>query len=264
MTRIIRYLMMEVLIMLARITEKVRTPKIPIFVYHSLDTSQNSISLSPHTFKQQLAYLRKRRYNLQSAGQAVDAYSENQITHKCVVLTFDDAYTTTTSSIEELLTHQQTATIFVATSVIGKSNLWDIDLKHIDQIGIMNTVQLLALNQKGCELAGHTHSHPKLTEIHPADLKDELSEGRSQFEQHFHKSTELIAYPYGDHNNRVINATADAGYIAGFTTQLGYLTNQSEAWAIPRFPTNIDQQLFRLIVHGGYGWYRKIQDKVFD
>ncbi|MBT3601779.1 MAG: polysaccharide deacetylase family protein, partial [Candidatus Latescibacteria bacterium] len=214
-------------------------------------------------FKQQLAYLRKRRYNLQSAGQAVDAYSENQITHKCVVLTFDDAYTTTTSSIEELLTHQQTATIFVATSVIGKSNLWDIDLKHIDQIEIMHSDHLRALNEKGCELGAHTHSHPKLTEIHPEDLKDELCEGRTQIEQHFGKKTDIIAYPYGDHNDRVKDATSGAGYAAGFTTQLGYLTPQSEVLAIPRFPTHIDLQLFRLIVHGGYGWYRKIQDRLF-
>lgn len=263
MMRIIRYLMMEVLIFFARITERLRPPEIPIFVYHSLDASQTPISLSPEIYKQQIAYLRKRKYKLLSAGQVVDAYFKKQIVHKCVTLTFDDAYTNITTAIEDLLTQQQTATIFVATSVIGQSNLWDIDLKHIDQIEIMSKDQLLVLNNMGCELAAHTHTHPKLTEIHPADLQNELSEGRSQFEQHFHNSTELIAYPYGDHNDRVKDSTADAGFIAGFTTQLGYLNHQSEPLAIPRFPTNIDQQLFRLIVHGGYGWYRKIQDHLF-
>jgi peptidoglycan/xylan/chitin deacetylase (PgdA/CDA1 family) len=263
MKRIIRYALMETLILIARCTQRFRSFGIPIFVYHSIDHSGTSIALSPDIFEQQLHYLRAHSFCLISTKQALSTSLQNHPTHKCVLLTFDDAYTTIAPYIENLLEQSETATVFVPSSAIGRSNLWDADRKDIAQIEIMSSIHLKALAQKGCEMGAHTHTHPNLTHISSTARNHELCLGRSELEQQIDSSIETLAYPYGAFNEDVKKATQEAGYKAAFTTQLGYFTQQSDLFAIPRFPTNIDFQLFRLIVHGGYGWYRKLQDFLF-
>jgi len=254
---------MEILILLARFSERMGHSRTPIFVYHSIDTSGTPIALSPQIFEQQLNYLRNRRYNILSASQSVEAYRQKQRSYKCVVLTFDDAYMTIKPWIENLLSRGETATIFVPSALMGESNRWDENRGDILQTDIMAPKHLNTLQKNGCEIGTHTHTHPNLTKLSIEKLKQELRQGREELEQQLNNTTDLIAYPYGAYNDLVKRESQQAGYAAGFTTQLGYLNNQSDLLEIPRFPTNIDFQLFRLIVHGGYAWYRKLQDWVF-
>ena len=128
MTRLIRYLMMEALIHIARLTQPFRAFGIPIFVYHSIDHSGTSIAISPNIFEQHLHYLRTHAFQIVSTKQALLAIQKNQRTNKCVVLTFDDAYITIAPWIENLLDHSETATIFVPTDMMGHSNCWDIKI----------------------------------------------------------------------------------------------------------------------------------------
>lgn len=262
MKQLLRHILMEVLILCARLTEKVRQPCIPIFVYHSIDHSGTSIAISPEQFEQQLAYLQKKGYQCISASQALDNQRKEAPT-KSVVLTFDDAYTNIAPWIETLLSQGHTATIFVPTAVLGGTNCWDLQKEGIVQTQIMTATQLQTLASKGCEMGAHTQNHPNLTEIPVEELITQLRDTRQDLLQTLDISTQIIAYPYGAHNDTVLSETQKAGYKAGFTTQLGYLTHHTHPLAIPRFPTNIDIQLFRLIVHGKYGWYRKLQDWVF-
>jgi len=263
MKRTIRSLIMETLILIARLTQRFRTFGIPIFVYHSIDHSGTSIALSPNIFEQHLTYLRTHSFHILSAKEAVLDCRQNQHKKKGVVLTFDDAYVTIAPYIENLLDQSETATVFVPTSAIGLSNRWDINRNDIKQIEIMSSTHLKELVQNGCDMGAHTHTHPNLTKVSSTALKQELSLGRTELEQQMDCAIDTLAYPYGAFNDDVKKATQEAGYMAAFTTQLGYFTQQSDRWAIPRFPTNIDFQLFRLIVHGGYGWYRKLQDFLF-
>ncbi|MFT5367933.1 MAG: peptidoglycan/xylan/chitin deacetylase (PgdA/CDA1 family) [Candidatus Latescibacterota bacterium] len=262
MTRILRHLFMETLIWLARLTERLGHARIPVFVYHSIDESGTPIALSPPTFEQHLNYLRKHKYKLLSAGQAIKTIQANSPT-KCAVLTFDDAYITISPWIENLLAQGDTATVFVPSSLMGQSNRWDSARTDIAQIDIMEPEHLRSLHSQGCEIGAHTQRHPNLTQISTEELKKELYDGRQELQHHLKIQPDLIAYPYGAYNDVVKAETKEAGYCAGFTTQLGYLTSQSDILAIPRFPTNIDFQLFRLIVHGRYSWYRKLQDRIF-
>jgi len=263
MKRLLRFLIMESLICVARLTHSFRNPGIPIFVYHSIDTSGQSISLTPKVFEQQLDYLRQHKFSLLGAEQAVQMIKKKQRTGKCVVLSFDDAYKSIKPWTEDLSQKGDCATIFIPSQCIGLSNIWDKDRKDISQIPIMDSDQLKRLSQMGIEMGAHTQTHPRLTEIPPTDLARELNEVRGDLLNSLALTPQTIAYPYGEFNQDVLDATRKADYLAGFTTQLGYFSETSDLFAIPRFPSNIDHQLFRLIVHGGYGWYQKMQKMVF-
>lgn len=263
MKRIFKFLLMEVMILLARLTHGIRKPGIPIFVYHSIDSSKQSISLTPAIFEQQLNYLRQHEFRLIGAEKAVQMMKKKQDPSKCVVLSFDDAYTTIATWAENIRHQGDQATIFVPSKCIGLSNVWDKDRADILQIPIMDAEQLKHLSQLGIELGAHTQTHPKLSQQSSTVLQKELNDVRTDMLKQLALTPQTIAYPYGDFNQEVITATRQANYIAAFTTQLGYLTETTDHFAIPRFPTNIDHQLFRLIVHGGYGWYQKMQKLVF-
>ncbi len=64
----------------------------------------------------------------------------------------------------------------------------------------------------GFDIANHSLSHPHLTSSNDADLQREIVDGRDQLEQLFQVAVPGFAYPYGDHDARVMAAVRAAGH----------------------------------------------------
>lgn len=246
MNRFARRVFIETLIFLARITRRGRG-RIPIFVHHSIDDSDSPLSTSPSVFEAQLACLRKHNIPILSAGGVLTA-------SKGVAITFDDAYETILPFVRALCARGEPVTVFAPSGLLGQTNRWDVNRTNLPQLPIMSVQTLKTL---GCEIGAHTRTHPRLPDVSNAQLADELATPRSDLQ------TDLLAYTYGAADDRVRRAAQQAGYRAAFATHLGYLTPETDRMNIPRFPGNIDLLLFRLIIHGGYTWYRAIQDRIF-
>jgi peptidoglycan/xylan/chitin deacetylase (PgdA/CDA1 family) len=74
---------------------------------------------------------------------------------------------------------------------------------------------------RGLDVGSHTVRHLHLTRLGSADLATELVESRRRLEEELGVPIVAIAYPSGDHDERVTRATAQAGYRLGFTTVPG-------------------------------------------
>ena len=74
---------------------------------------------------------------------------------------------------------------------------------------------------RGLDIGSHTVRHLHLTRLESADLAAELVESRRRLEEELGRPIVAIAYPSGDHDERVTNATAQAGYRLAFTTAPG-------------------------------------------
>jgi peptidoglycan/xylan/chitin deacetylase (PgdA/CDA1 family) len=74
---------------------------------------------------------------------------------------------------------------------------------------------LRELADAGWEIGSHTHTHPRLTSLDDAQLRQELTESRERCAQELGRPCRSIAYPYGDVDARVAEAAAAAGYEAG-------------------------------------------------
>ena len=244
--RLARRILCEILILLARLTRRWRG-RIPVFVYHSIDNSGSPLSTPPDIFDAHLSYLRAHGIPILSAGQALSARSG-------VAITFDDAYETIVPFIRAMRAHGEQVTVFVPSALLGQANCWDADRAHIPQLPIMSSQTLKTL---GCEIGAHTRTHPRLPDVSDARLEGELTDPRCDLQ------TDLLAYPYGANDSRVIKAAQQAGYRAAFAIHLGYLTPKTDRMNIPRFPANLDFLQFRLVIHGGYTWYRAIQNRLF-
>lgn len=68
-------------------------------------------------------------------------------------------------------------------------------------------------------IGAHTHSHPDLRYCDAAELRQELEQPRTQLEAWLDHAVTTVAYPFGDTNQRVRQATAAAGYRRGYITE---------------------------------------------
>ena len=71
---------------------------------------------------------------------------------------------------------------------------------------------LAELADAGWEVGSHTRSHPRLPQVDDAALARELGDSRELIAERLGRPCESIAYPYGDFDERVVRATAAAGY----------------------------------------------------
>jgi peptidoglycan/xylan/chitin deacetylase (PgdA/CDA1 family) len=81
----------------------------------------------------------------------------------------------------------------------------------------MSWEELRGLADGGWEIGSHTCSHPRLTQIDDDALERELTVSREVCAERMGRPCESIAYPYGDHDDRVVEATGRAGYSAAGT-----------------------------------------------
>ena len=150
---------------------------------------------------------------------------EKDIPAKAILITLDDGYVSEINvGVPILKKYGFPATFFVYLEYInkgGKSVSW---------------AQLAELRDEGFEIGSHTVSHldlrrkpAKFQGDHEAWLKDELERSKKAIEEQLGIRCSTIAYPFGNHNEKVQAATKAAGYEAAFTTygaRLGMTTNE--------------------------------------
>ena len=76
----------------------------------------------------------------------------------------------------------------------------------------MSWEELEQLAEAGWEIGSHTHSHPRLPTLDDDALTDELVGSRQEIERRLARPCPSLAYPYGDHDARVVEAARLAGY----------------------------------------------------
>jgi peptidoglycan/xylan/chitin deacetylase (PgdA/CDA1 family) len=77
--------------------------------------------------------------------------------------------------------------------------------------------QLKQLAAAGWEIGSHSRTHVRLPELDDPALAEELEGSRADCEERVGIPCNSIAYPYGDHDGRVVEAARAAGYTAGAT-----------------------------------------------
>jgi peptidoglycan/xylan/chitin deacetylase (PgdA/CDA1 family) len=82
------------------------------------------------------------------------------------------------------------------------------------------------------EIGSHTMTHASL----PAtdDLAFELARSREALAAHVGSPVDVIAYPSGHYDERVRHATAEAGYLAAASCDLGAVRADTDPLAVPR------------------------------
>jgi len=194
-----------------------------VLCYHAVSqTWPADLSITPDRLEQQLALLVGRGYRGATFTESVTSPPGGQV----LVVTFDDAYRSVIELAAPILERLGLpGTVYAPTRYVGTERpmSWPgIDQwaggRHEPELLPMGWDELRRLADAGWEVGSHTRSHPHLTEIeNDALLEDELRGSLEEVEQRMGRPCTSIAYPYGDHDDRVVEATRHAGYTAAGT-----------------------------------------------
>ncbi len=184
---------------------------LPILMYHNIndnyDYSNRSNEMSSVEFEDQLRALKKNNYNTITFQDYLDYRNGHKdLPENPVIITFDDGYLNNYTTAYPLLKkYGMKATIFIITgrvnlndSVVYPHFSWE-QAKEMEDSGVIS-------------IESHTNYHNKLTDISDSSLVYELRKSRYLIKKHLNKEATVLAYPYGSHNDRVVDFAVKAGY----------------------------------------------------
>jgi peptidoglycan/xylan/chitin deacetylase (PgdA/CDA1 family) len=192
---------------------------IPVLLYHKIaDLPAGArfpeIVVSPAQFAAQLAMLRAMGRHAITMAQYVAHWRFGAaLPHRPVVITFDDGYRSNYEIAFPILQRfGVSATIFLVTRLVGRTNVWDPDER---QEPLLDWACIREMQRAGIDFQSHTSTHARLTAVPQSVARRELCESRLELEQRLGTAVDTIAYPWGAHDEHVLRLAAEAGYSGG-------------------------------------------------
>jgi peptidoglycan/xylan/chitin deacetylase (PgdA/CDA1 family) len=193
-----------------------------VLAYHAVaDAFPAPLAVTPAALEDQLALLVKRRYRGVTFSELAAAEGKG----KLLAVTFDDAYRSVHARAAPIMASLGIpGTVFAPTSYIGTErpmswpgiDRW-LETSNASELVPMSWDELRSLAESGWEVGSHTVTHPRLTSLDDDRLYEELRVSAEECTERIGRRCTSIAYPFGDHDDRVVEAAGRAGYAWGAT-----------------------------------------------
>jgi len=226
-------------------------PDVLVLCYHAVsERFPAPLSVTPEAFERQLQMLVRNGFEGTTFEEAVRAPRK-----RTVAITFDDAYLSVLELGKPLLDAVgYPATVYAPTAYLDTPERplsWDgieswIGGEFERELLPMSWDQLGGLAEAGWEIGSHTRTHPHLTTLDDEALRTELTESRATVEERLGRPCPTLAYPYGDHDERVVAAAGAAGYSAAGTLPARLHRERPLAWPRVGVYHSDDERRFRL------------------
>ncbi|MBD3281864.1 polysaccharide deacetylase family protein [Candidatus Uhrbacteria bacterium] len=170
-------------------------------LYHKVnDThgSKNTVNIS--SFQKQMKWLCEHGYKTLRISE-VDTFLKNYSNSKRILISFDDGYQDNLVLAAPIMARYGfTGVIFIATAFIGT-----VGRLGNDQDKMLNEVEISRLEDFGWDICNHFHSHHKLTELQPEQIRDEIKTSQAILRTLIRckKNVNYFALPYNRHNREV-------------------------------------------------------------
>jgi peptidoglycan/xylan/chitin deacetylase (PgdA/CDA1 family) len=216
--------------------------RLPILMYHKVDRMPPGARylrnyVAPEQFEAQLAALVRWGYRTVSFGDWL-AYcggrggGRGSLPRRPIILTFDDGYRSTYEVAWPLLRRFGcTATVFLVSDLIGKTNAWDV---HEIQEPLLGPAEIAAMQAGGIGFESHTKTHAPLTMIEPDRAMEELTASRATLAALLDTPVRILCYPYGKNNPAVRAMVRQAGYEAAVMAGSRMNTRRTDAFRLKR------------------------------
>ena len=190
--------------------------------YHAVsDGWPSPLAVRPADFERQVNRLLDRGYRPTTVSEAVQGSASERV----VAITFDDAYRSVATNARPLLHRLGVpATVFAVTDYTdsGALQTWPglagwAEGPYARELEPMSWDELAELADSGWEIGSHSRSHRRLTSLDAAELAEELTGSRQRCELVLGRPCRSLTYPYGDHDDRVVEAARAAGYVIACT-----------------------------------------------
>jgi len=151
---------------------------------------------------------------------SLNEFSHPRTTHhapRTFLLTFDDGYASLAEHAYPVLADLGfTATTFLITDYVGKTNTWDVRYTW-NRLTHLSWTETEKWRARGFEFASHGATHRRLTWLDDASVEAELRGSRETLTTRLGPTAgRAVAYPFGAVNPRVLGIEQRAGYERGF------------------------------------------------
>ncbi|MEW1772296.1 polysaccharide deacetylase family protein [Streptomyces sp. NPDC086777] len=208
---------------------------VPILMYHSVATAPNdatrALSVAPEAFAEQMALVGDLGLTpVGTADLAAGWRSRGPLPDRPVLITFDDGYEGVhRHALPVLAKHGFVSTLFVSTGWIRGA--YDTG-GGLD--AMLDWDQVRELAGAGCEIGGHSHTHPQLDQLDDDRLRTELVSCREIVTDELGAVPASFAYPYGYSSHRVRQAVRAAGYAQALAVGNGLARRRQGPFALQR------------------------------
>lgn len=215
-----------------------------VLCYHSLsDTWPDPLAVRPSVFEAQLEWALQRGYTPATFAQAV----LEPPAPKTFAVTFDDGWRSVQEIAWPIMQRLGVmGTVFVSTAYTDVASterrrgpVLDqyAGTEHEHELYTLPWENLHELDEDGWEVASHSVHHPLLTTLDDETLAHELTESRRRLTEEFGRECLTLAYPTGDHDDRVVRFAREAGYGAAGTLPTVF-PRKPDPLAYPRLAIN--------------------------
>ncbi len=190
----------------------------PILIYHSIrpyipsDTKgARRWIATPETLEAELSWLRENGYTSVTFDALTASITGGApLPAHPVIISFDDDWQSQYDNAVPLLRkYGFTATFFVWVRAVGRAHhmTWD---------------EIRELDAQGMEIGCHTLTHLILTRLKSDEqLRHEIVAAKEMIEAQIGHPVTSLAYPFGQYDERVVQAVRDAGFTSARTTWPG-------------------------------------------
>jgi len=203
---------------------------IPVLLYHRItDRVGSEYTISPSLFASQMEWLYSMGYKTLSFTE-VSKLIETEW-EKAVIITFDDGWNCFMDYAFPLFKEYGfKATMNIIGKAVGKdfSRLsWD-DCRYLIKSGLVDL---------GCH-SYNLHSEGDMLSVSYESIAKDLTLFQETFTKETAQICEIIAWPYGQYNKRILEIAKKVGFKYILTTNEGYLKKGSDLHEIPRLNIN--------------------------
>jgi peptidoglycan/xylan/chitin deacetylase (PgdA/CDA1 family)/nucleoid-associated protein YgaU len=189
---------------------------VPALVYHNIGPEDRGrLTIAVRKFEAQMRALHAEGFHTVSLGDFLEyTAGRRQLPRKSVLLTFDDGYRSFTQYARPILKDLGfTATLFVYSNFVAGG-------------GGLSWLDLRALITQGFDVQAHSKSHKSLrrTDAESQDayakrMEAELAQPAELFRKNLGRPSDVLAYPYGDTDEEIMQHVVKYGYVAAFTVR---------------------------------------------
>jgi peptidoglycan/xylan/chitin deacetylase (PgdA/CDA1 family) len=215
------------------------TTSAPILMYHRIGTPRrDSIVAGQYVtaalFEKQLRFLQRRGYAVVALDDFVRQLEKPTPGAKPVAITFDDGYESFHAEALPVLERvKATATVFVVSGQIGKTNAWDEAKGDVTE-RMMTAEQIVDAARRGMQIGSHTVSHPDLLTLDAEVAEREVRDSKKDLEAVTGNEVGWLSYPYGRETEAIRGLVRAAGYRGACGTSRALNTAQTDLYSLAR------------------------------
>ena len=189
--------------------------RLPILLYHHVGAQRlgtiSDLTVSPERFERHVHWLARRGYTGIRPSDWVHWRREGKgLPDKPILLTFDDGYADLAEyAFPVLRRYGFGAGVFIVTGQLGGTNVWD-EARGSATHRLLTVEQIRHWAAQGIEFGAHSRTHADLTTLSAQRVAEEVIGSRNDLANLLGSRVASFAYPYGFHNQAVVDCVREA------------------------------------------------------